>query len=215
MKSTGLLPYIEAEDSSMTINTASGYDPNNPYSGRDPRFEASILHDGSIWAGRETETYHGGLDSPESSVGSWNASLTAYCYKKFIDENIPLVGASVNQTNPWIYFRYGEILLNYAEAKFELGDEATAREYLNKIRSRPSVQMPPIPETETGDKLRMRIQNERRVELAFEEHRFFDVRRWKIAMETENKPLPAINIQKLSNGSKTYQIVTLKERNFL
>lgn len=214
MKATGLLPYTEGNDGSLTVNTASGYDPNQPYEGRDPRFEASILHDGSVWAGRETQTYHGGLDSPESSVGSWNASLTAYCLKKFIDESVPTVGASVNQTNPWIYFRYGEILLNYAEAKFELGDEATAREYLNKVRSRPGVLMPPISDTETGEKLRKRIQNERRVELAFEEHRFYDVRRWKIAMETENKPLLAMNIRKPDNGSKTYQIITLKNRSF-
>jgi hypothetical protein len=212
MKATGLLPYIEGANGSLTVNTASGYDPNNPYVGRDPRFEASILYDGSMWQGRETETFHGGLDSPESSVGSWNASLTAYCFKKFLDESVPVVGASVNQTIPWIYFRYGEILLNYAEAKFESGDEATAREYLNMVRSRPGVQMPPV--TDTGDALRKRIQNERRVEFALEEHRFFDVRRWKIAMETENKPLLSVNIQKLSNGTKTYQIETLKERNF-
>jgi hypothetical protein len=212
MKATGLLPYNETVDGSLTINTASGYDPNHPYVGRDPRLEATILYDGFVWAGRETETFHGGLDSPESSIGSWNASITAYCYKKFINEDIPPVGASVNQTHPWIYFRYGEILLNYAESKFELGDEATAREYLNKVRSRPGVQMPSV--TDTGEALRKRIQNERRVELALEEHRFYDVRRWKVAMETENKPLLAINIQKLADGSKTYEIVAFKERNF-
>ena len=212
MVATGLLPYNESPNGTLTVNTNSGYDPSNPYMGRDPRFYMSILYDGSMWAGRETETYHGGLDSPESSVGSWNASLTAYCFKKFLNENIPPVGASVNQTNPWIYFRYAEVLLNYAEAKFELGDEATAREYLNKVRSRQGVEMPPV--TDTGEALKKRIQGERRVELAFEEHRFFDVRRWKIAMETENKNILAINIQKLSDNSKTYEIITLKERNF-
>jgi hypothetical protein len=212
MASTGLLPYNETADGTLTLNTASGYDPNHPYEGRDPRFEATILHDGSMWQGRETETFHGGLDSPESNVQPWNASLTAYCYKKFIDENVPVVGAAVNQTNPWIYFRYGEMLLNYAEAKFELGDEATAREYLNKVRSRPGVDMPPV--TDSGDALRKRIRTERQVELALEEHRFYDVRRWKIAMETENKPLLAINIQKQSDESKTYEITVLRERSF-
>ncbi|MDR2041432.1 MAG: RagB/SusD family nutrient uptake outer membrane protein, partial [Tannerella sp.] len=130
MASTGLLPYSEEADGTLTLNTASGYDPDHPYDGRDPRFDATILHDGSMWQGRETETFHGGLDSPESSVAPWNASLTAYCYKKFIIEDVLVVGAAVNQTNPWIYFRYGEALLNYAEAKFELGDEEAAREYL-------------------------------------------------------------------------------------
>ena len=212
MASTGLLPYNESADGSLTLNTASGYDPNHPYDGRDPRFYETVLYDGSMWQGRETETFHGGLDSPESSVGSWNASLTAYCYKKFLDENVPVTGASVNQTNPWIYFRYGEILLNYAEAKFELGDEAAAREYLNKVRARPSVQMPPV--NDSGEALRERIRNERRVELALEEHRLYDVRRWKIAMETENKPLLAMDIRKQADGSKTYEIKVLTERTF-
>jgi hypothetical protein len=212
MAATGLLPYNEATDGTLTLNPASGYDPNHPYEGRDPRFEASILYDGSMWQGRETETFHGGLDSPESAVGSWNASLTAYYMKKFIVEDVPVVGAAVNQTNPWIYFRYGEMLLNYAEAKFELGDEAKAREYLNKVRERPSVNMPPV--TDSGEALRKRIHNERRVELALEEHRFYDVRRWKIAAETERKPLLAINIQKLGDGSKTYEITVFKERSF-
>mgnify|MGYP001773241496 FL=1 len=69
----GELPYLN-EELPLKINPASGYDESNPYAGRDPRLDASILHDGSMWAGRETETWHGGLDSPESSIGSWNAS---------------------------------------------------------------------------------------------------------------------------------------------
>jgi hypothetical protein len=213
MAATGELPYIENADGTLSVNPASGYDPEHPYEGRDPRFEASILHDGSMWANRETEAYHGGLDSPESSTGSWNASKTSYVFKKFMIESIPPVGGSIRQTNPWIFFRYGEVLLNYAEAKFELGDEATAREYLNKVRARTSVNMPPV--TDSGDRLRKRIQNERRVELAFEYHRYFDVRRWKIAEETENKPLLAMNIQKLSDNSKTYTIELLMNRSFL
>jgi hypothetical protein len=213
MAATGEQPYIENTDGTLILNPASGYDPEHPYEGRDPRFEASILHDGSMWAGRETETYHGGLDSPESATGGWDASKTSYAFKKFMIESIPPSGGSLRQTNPWIFFRYGEILLNYAEAKFELGDEATAREYLNKVRARKSVNMPPV--TDSGDQLRKRIQNERRVEFSFEDHRFFDVRRWKIAMETENKPLLAMNIQKLSDGAKTYTIELWLNRSFL
>ena len=212
MSSNGELPYIEQMDGTLTINPASGYDPGKPYAGRDPRFDASILHDGSVWAGRKTETFHGGMDSPESSTG-WNASLTSYAYKKFLIESIPPSGSTVKPTNPWIFFRYAEVLLNYAEAKLELGDEATAREYLNKVRSRPSVQMPPV--TDVGEKLRSRIQNERRVELAFEGHRFFDVRRWKIAGVSENKDLLAMDINKLPNGTKTYEISKLLDRSFL
>jgi hypothetical protein len=210
MKATGELPYIEQADGSLLLNPASGYDPNKPYDGRDPRFDASILHDGSVWAGRETESFHGGKDSPEGNQG-FNSSLTSYYLKKFLIESIPPAGSTVKPTNPWIFFRYAEIMLNYAEAKFELGDEATAREYLNKVRSRPSVSMPAV--NDSGEKLKKRIQNERRVEFAFEEHRFFDVRRWKIANVTESKSLLGMNIQK-SGSVKTYAFAKVTDRVF-
>ena len=211
MAATGELPYVEQPDGSLQVNPSSGYDPVNPYVGRDPRFDASILHDGSIWAGRVTETFHGGKDSPEGNSG-FNASLTSYYYKKFLIESIPPSGSTVLPTNPWIFFRYAEILLNYAEAEFELGNEDIARKYINMVRARPSVNMPPV--TDTGEKLRKRIQNERRVELALEEHRFFDVRRWKIAQESENKPLLGMNIQKGTNGAKTYTNTKVIDRKF-
>lgn len=90
----GELPYLN-EELPLQVNPASGYDETNPYVGRDPRFDASILHDGSMWAGRETETWHGGLDSPESSIGSWNASRSGYAFKslwlnRFLLQVLPL-----------------------------------------------------------------------------------------------------------------------------
>jgi starch-binding outer membrane protein, SusD/RagB family len=202
--------YEMAATGKLPSDPTSGYDPANPYVGRDPRFYASILYDGALWMGRETETFNGGLDSPQSSIGSWNATLTGYFLKKFVPDNIPPTGSTLLPTAPYIFFRYGEILLNYAEAKFELGDEPTALTYLNMIRSR--INMPPI--TATGDALREKIHHERRIELAFEGHRFFDVRRWKIAMETENKDLLAMKITKLGDGSKTYEIINLLTRGF-
>ena len=208
----GELPYLN-EELPLQVNPASGYDEENPYVGRDPRFEASILHDGSMWAGRETEMWHGGLDSPESSIGSWNASKSGYAFKKFMVESIPPTGSSVKPENPWIYFRLTEFYLNYAEIMYELGDEETAREYINKVRGRQSVQMPPV--TASGLELRDKIRNERRVELAFEGHRFFDVRRWKIADQTESKALLAIDIQKSEDGNKIYETTLLLNRVFL
>lgn len=208
----GELPYLN-EELPLKINPASGYDESNPYAGRDPRLDASILHDGSMWAGRETETWHGGLDSPESSIGSWNASKTAYAFKKFMVESIPPSGSSVKPENPWIFFRLAEFYLNYVEIMYELGNEEQAREYVNKVRARQSVNMPPV--TASGEKLRDKIRNERRVELAFEGHRFFDVRRWCIADETENRDLLAMNIQKQADGTKTYEVTMLLKRSFL
>ncbi|MGO1869054.1 MAG: RagB/SusD family nutrient uptake outer membrane protein, partial [Sphingobacterium sp.] len=145
MKDTGLRPYLrQGNGGGLTLNQQSGYDVDDPYAGRDPRFYATILHDESVWMGRETETFKGGLDSPESSIQPWNASLTGYALKKFLNENIPPTGNTEMPINPWIYFRYAEILLNYAESEFELGNQEVAREYLNRVRGRPSVQMPPV-----------------------------------------------------------------------
>jgi hypothetical protein len=104
-----------------------------------------------------------------------------------------------------------EIYLNYAEAKFELGDEATAREYVNKVRKRASVNLPDI--TATGPALRRRIYNERRVELAFENHRYFDVRRWEIADDVENRPITTLDIfRDMSSGEKRYVELLLLDR---
>ena len=128
-------------------------------------------------------------------------------------ESIPPTGSSVKPENPWIYFRLTEFYLNYAEIMYELGDEETAREYINKVRGRQSVQMPPV--TASGLELRDKIRNERRVELAFEGHRFFDVRRWKIADQTESKALLAIDIQKSEDGNKIYETTLLLNRVFL
>ncbi len=105
------------------------------------------------------------------------------------------------------------MLLNYAEAVYELGDETTCREYLNMIRNRPGVEMPPI--TEGGSQLMERMRHERRIELAFEELRYFDVRRWMIAPEVMNKPAARINIKKdPATGKKTYTVEDFNERHF-
>jgi hypothetical protein len=190
------------------------YDPQNSYINRDPRFYATILYDGALFKGREVETFlPGGKDSNEGPISAWNASETGYYIRKFIDESITNPD-EVNQGNsPWIFFRYAEILLNYAEAEYFLGDENTCREYINMVRSRPDVNMPPV--IESGSALLTRLQNERRVELVFEEHRWFDVRRWKIAPVVLNKPPQRINIVKnLDTGVKTYTVNTMGQFTF-
>lgn len=205
---TGELPYLESGE----VNLVSGFDPQNPYVNRDPRFYASILYDGADWQGRATEIFSGGIDSPESSIEPWNAAKTGYNIKKFLDPNIKPTGSSINSTSPYIYFRYAEILLNYAEAQFELNHEDVARTYVNMVRSRPGVAMPLI--TASGDALRKKIQQERRVELAFEGHRYFDVRRWKIAPQTETEAIKGIRVVKKGDGSRTYNQITLLNRTF-
>ena len=162
--------------------TGSGYNGQNPYVDRDPRFYNTILYDGAPFKQRTIETFlPGGQDSPDGPESAWNSSETSYYVRKFIDESQSgaTSGPDGSSSPTWIWYRYGEVLLNYAEAMYMLENEDMCREYINKIRSRPSVDMPLV--TESGEALWDRLVNERRIELVFEEFRFFDVRRWKTA----------------------------------
>ncbi len=190
------------------------YDPQNPYVDRDPRFYMTILYDGAPFKDRPVETFlPGGRDSREGPISSWNATETSYYLRKFIDESVTNPGTQVQGNSPFIFFRYAEILLNYAEAEYFLGDETTCREYINMVRSRPGVEMPDV--TESGDALLERLQNERKIELSFEEHRWFDIRRWKIAPIVMNTPATRMDIRKdLTTGVRTFTVQTMYQRGF-
>ena len=111
--------------------------------------------------------------------------------------------------------RFAEVLLNYAEAQNEaVGPDATVYDAVNRIRQRQSVGMPPLPAGLSQAEMRARIRNERRVELAFEEHRFYDVRRWKIADVTENVPAYGIDVVKNGNTFTYTRKVALTGRLF-
>jgi len=197
-----------------TINPASGYDPNHPYWNRDPRFNASIIHDSTVFHGDLLEMW---VSSTTQQFGydSWKQSSdnprSSYWIRKFMPEVQPISFAE-HYTIPWPYFRLGEIYLNYAEAKFELGDEAKCREFINKVRARAGV--PPIASTVTGQALKDRLYNERRIELAFENHRFFDIRRWKIANVIENRPIYGMDVfLNMTTNVKTYTPILLLQKN--
>lgn len=197
----------------------------NPWEDRDPRFYASIVCDGQTFRDGEAEFYiyengtSGGKDS-EYGTDNWNYSETHYTIRKFMDEKLINLW-SEKAYHPWIYCRLAEIYLNYAEAKYFCGDEVIARQYVNFIRERarnmaedPANMLPDI--TESGDALLKKIQQERKVELAFEEHRYFDVRRWKIAEDTQIGQFHGIKITKKDDGSKTYTITNVgNPRNFI
>lgn len=190
-----------------------------PYTNRDPRFYATILYDGAPWKPRPSDVaaldpanqiqtgYYddgaggtlNGIDTRESAVENWNGSRTHYYTRKFIDPNPALAdNQSSAQTIPWPFIRYTEAVLNYAEACIELGEDAEAKAWLNKIRFRAG--MPAI--TETGAALKTRYRNERRVELVYEEHRYHDARRWMIAPTTVGRGIKALNIvAKLKTGA--------------
>ena len=189
------------------------WDDQDPYVNRDPRFYYTILYNGAPFRGREIETFYpGGFDSREGPISNWNATDTGYYPRKFITESYS--GAGWDTSNPpWIWFRYAEVLLVYAEAMFMLGDEETCREYINKVRSRPSVDMPDV--TESGEALWDRLFNERRIELVFEEHRFWDVRRWLIAEEEFSKDRELTYISKdPDTGELSFEARVLHEAYF-
>ena len=154
------------------------YDPQHPYTNRDPRLEQTILHQGSIWGDAKDEEQRSvDVSSPDGKDYQelHGGTLTGYYTKKFLNNM-----SFVNPTNPahaFPIFRYGEVLLNAAEAINEAEGPAAAYEYVNAIRER--VGMPAYTNM-TKDQLRERIRNERRIELSFEDHRFFDARRWMI-----------------------------------
>ena len=155
----------------------------NPYLNRDPRFYKIVAYNGSTLMKKTVETFQGGLNGAPMN----GATLTGYYLKKYIDETTSLSPtAPVTKPHHYVLFRYAEILLNYAEALNEWKGpdykDATytisAREALNRIRVYAT--MPTITGDNSQDAFRIRIRNERRIELAFEDHRFWDIRRWKI-----------------------------------
>ncbi len=199
----------------LSYNASPLYNANTPYKNRDPRFGASILFDGAMWNGREIELKMGGKEG----MGTANdATKTGYNLRKFMDPVI--VTADVwNGYNNWIVIRLGEVLLNYAEAQNEaVGPDASVYSAINAVRSRPSVNMPPIPAGLSKIDMRSRIRHERGIELAFEEHRFFDLRRWKgtdgryLAESILNAPVYGM---KISADRNSYTKFKLEDRVYL
>jgi len=178
----------------------------DPYVNRDPRFYASILYDGAPWKPRgraedpaneiQTGTYFAGatkivgLDTRQGPIENWNGSFTGYYIRKFIDPDPTIRDNTTPQTVPWPFFRYTEAIFNYVEASIELGEYAEARDWLNKIRFRAG--MPAL--TVSGEALKERFRNEKRIEMAYEEQRYHDARRWMIAPQVFNRKAKYIDI---------------------
>ena len=188
---------------------------DDPYAGRDPRLQYSIVVNDSQWNGRTMQCYDGGADGS----GVMQATTTGYYLKKFLTDGLDL---EKNQTSvhSWILFRYAEILLNYAEAMNEaygpdtdpFGDGKTARWAVNEVRGR--VGMPPVTASDETE-MRNRIKHERRIELAFEDHRFWDVRRWGKA-DAESAlgvPVKGVSVTKTETGF-TYATKIVGTRTF-
>jgi hypothetical protein len=179
----------------------------NPYVNRDPRFYATIFYEGAQWRARPPQ-YIAVDPLGKIQLGVWQTSATAirngldigrtgYYLRKFMDPNVD-DPQNVTQAIPWRFIRYAEVILNYVEACIALNEEGEALIWLNKIRSR--AMMPPI--NASGADLVNKYQHERRIELAFEDLRYFDVRRWMIASQVYVNPEIVKPIYKW-NGTST------------
>lgn len=164
----------------------------NMYVGREPRFYASINYSGAFWRERRIEFWNSGLDGRSRSAV--DHSVTGYLMKKFSEESVR-IPQNIFTQKTWIYFRLGEQYLNYAEALNEAqGPVADVYKYVNAIRNRAG--LPGLPEGLTQEEMREKIRHERRIEFAFETHRYFDTRRWLIAEETDNKDFYRMTVDK-------------------
>ncbi|MBZ4189904.1 RagB/SusD family nutrient uptake outer membrane protein [Niabella beijingensis] len=199
--------YSDADHLVPVINPASGYDPENPYAGRDPRFYASVYYNGAVRylnqpAGKKVAAYEGGADGISASDRRF--TRTGYYQRKF---NNSQSGQGNNADGAIRLLRLGELYLNFAEVAYQAGgpDEPvsidgtamTAREAVNAIRKRAG--MPGFPAGMSKEAFEKKYRNERRIELAFEEHRFFDVRRWKL-LGTSDKFVTGMRIRQNGNN---------------
>jgi starch-binding outer membrane protein, SusD/RagB family len=197
----------------LAINeTGSGYNASSPYSNRDPRLDATVFRYGSQWLNRTVKTAEDSIDKPNNYNIAPVQTRTGYYLRKFLG-NFATSTAFSSQSHNFPIFRYAEILLTYAEALNELGQVENAVTQIKTLRARAGIASGTssrygIKTGITQSEMRDLIRNERHIELAFEEHRFWDIRRWKIADQVLSTALTGVKI--LGNGtSLTYQPITV------
>lgn len=194
-------------------DASSGYDANAPYVGRDARLGFTVFYNGTtaapdLWLSRQVETFEGGKDKPG---GIAVQTRTGYYMKKFMAQTFATSTATAysNQDHNFILFRWAEVLLGYAECLNEVGRTTEAYAPLRTLRTRAGIT------AGTGSAyglkagmsqadMRLAIQNERRIEMAFEEQRFWDIRRWKIADQVLNGSLHGLKIVRTGTSTYTY-----------
>ena len=194
-------------------------DPDNPFANRDPRLTATIVTNGSTWNGRTIDISENGTDS----YRTLNSSRTGYYLKKYLTDGLVLTQGQT-AIHQWVYIRYAEILLNFAEAANEAwGPDQTdatagmsARSALNMVRNRAGLEDVDLTDySGTNDTERMRnaIKAERRVELAFEDHRYWDLLRWKDG-DRLGDDIRGIRADDNGDGTFSYTEITVESRIF-
>jgi hypothetical protein len=191
---------------------------SSPFENRENRFVGSIIWNGREWMDHTVETFDGGAD-----MLSVNSTKTGFYLRKFKDGNAKWFGGETGVTNHcWPILRYAEVLLNFAEAMNEAygpyndpkGYGLNAAQALEMIRERAKLDPFLVPSHLNKEEMRKLIHLERKLEFAFEEHRPFDLRRWKKAMTVLNQPVMGLQIIKSEDGSFTYTQKVAEERNF-
>lgn len=205
------------------IGRLTNFDATDPYSlsntrKREERLKYTVFYNRSVLKDTVVETYVGGKDGLFSTA---NATKTGYYMSKFIDPSLNL-SKGITSKRAWVFMRYAEILLNYAEALNEYDNVTNFTEitkYLDILRNRAGLRpFSTADKTLLRDQMEMRkyIKQERRLELAFEEHRFWDLRRWKDAETVLNQPVKGMRITKdNATGKFTYTVFEAENRVFL
>jgi len=186
---------------------ASGYDSQNPYLNREKRFYQSIVYDGSFWLGFEMELWIGSGSPNTLDLSSANeATNTGYYFRKGLNPKYAKNGNLRLNSAHFIIFRYGEVLLSYAEAQNEAsGPNNSVYEAINKVRQRSN--LPPLVPNLNQAQMRDAILQERRVELSFEHKRWPDLLRLKTAEINLNGPFHAMKVEKVG-GKKVYTVIS-------
>lgn len=212
-----LVDDYEMDNGKPITDPTSGYDPQNPYVHREPRFYASIVYDGSTWQGDVFQSRIGGNNQIDLGSSS-DISNTGYNGKKTLDESI--LGQTSLGINPgtsnYIFYRFAEVLLNYAEAQNEAaGPDASVYAAVDSVRHR--VGLPGLPAGLSKDEMRTDLHRERRIELALEDKRWYDIRRWDITTKGEavlTHPQYGMKITADGTGKLTYTKVTIFNSTF-
>jgi hypothetical protein len=190
----------------------------NPYANRDPRLAKTIVVNNATFGKTKAtvELWQGGLNGRPRD----RASKTGYYLRKYMNEDLDLQ-LNETSTKQWVFFRLAEIYLNYAEAMNEAYGpmltgtgtlNITALDAVNAVRTRAAVKLSPITAGINQLALREKIRRERRVELAFEGHRYWDARRWMIADKAIGGAIRSVNITKNDDGTFTYAPGTVETR---
>lgn len=195
---------------------------SDPYSNRDPRLKQTILTNNDVWCGRNMEMWQGGLDG----APRYYATKTGYYLKKYLHDNVNLVASDLSYTRQWFFMRYAEVLLNYAEAANQYGGPTytvsggtlSAKDALDLIRKRAGMPITDVTFSTRGVFLNKTnfnefVLHERRIELAFEDQRWWDTRRTMQGETALGGTIHKVNITK--NGSTfTYSTAKLEDRVF-